>query len=81
MNAKLIGKRVQLLRTAFPQITTIAALVNPSGPRPELTLNQFEQMETARRSMGLGNVQRVEAESAAALRASFEISYTLLGIG
>jgi putative ABC transport system substrate-binding protein len=29
----------------------------------------FEQIETAARSMGLGNVQRVEAESAAALRA------------
>jgi ABC-type uncharacterized transport system substrate-binding protein len=69
MTGELSGKRLQLLRTAFPQITTIAALFNPSGPNREFSLKQFEQIETAARSMGLGNVQRVEAESAAALRA------------
>ena len=81
MQPELSGKRLELLRTAFPQITTIAALVDPSGPGRKKTFEQLELIETAARSMGLGNVQRVEAESAAALRASFEISYTLLGIG
>jgi putative ABC transport system substrate-binding protein len=59
---ELNGKRLELLRTAFPQITAVTVLVNrsPLG---------FEQIETAARSMGLRNVQRVEAESAAALRA------------
>jgi putative ABC transport system substrate-binding protein len=59
---ELNGKRLELLHTAFPQITAVTALVNrsPLG---------FEQIETVARLMGLGNVQRVEAESASALRA------------
>jgi putative ABC transport system substrate-binding protein len=61
---ELNGKRLELLRTAFPQITAVSALVNPATSKLA-----FEQIETAARSMGLGNVQRVEAESAAALRA------------
>jgi putative ABC transport system substrate-binding protein len=72
MQAELNGKRLELLRIAFPQITTIAALVNPnpsSAPGRKFAFEQFEQIETAARSMGLGNVQGVEAESAAALRA------------
>ena len=69
MQPELSGKRLELLRTAFPQVTTIAALVNPSGPGREATLTLLGQIETVARSMGLGNVQRVEAESAAALRA------------
>jgi len=65
---ELNGKRLQLLREAFPQITTIAALVNLSGPGSKSTFELLAQIETAARSMGLGDVQRVEAESAAALR-------------
>ena len=67
MADELIAKRLELLRTAFPQITTIAALVMVT--RSGTNLKAFEQLETAARSMGLGNVQRVEAESAADLRA------------
>src|SRR5215472_4776699 len=59
MTAELIAKRLEVLHTAFPQITTIAALFDPSGPGREITLKYFEQLETAARSMGLGNVQRV----------------------
>jgi putative ABC transport system substrate-binding protein len=69
MVTELVVKRLELLRTAFPQITTIAALVNPSGPGRKFIFELLGQIETAARSMGLGNVQRVEAESAAALRA------------
>ncbi len=60
------GKRLDLLRAAFPHITAVTALVDPSNPVHKLA---FEQTETAARSMGLGSVSRVEAGSSAALRA------------
>jgi putative tryptophan/tyrosine transport system substrate-binding protein len=66
MHTELNGKRLDLLRGAFPQITTVAALVNPANPSHKLA---FEETETAARSLGLGNVRRVEAGGAAALRA------------
>jgi putative tryptophan/tyrosine transport system substrate-binding protein len=65
MHAELNAKRVELLRTAFPQITAVSALVNPTQPAHRLA---FEQTETAARSLGLGNVQKVEADSLMALR-------------
>jgi putative ABC transport system substrate-binding protein len=69
MPLELTVKRLELLRTAFPQITTIAALFNPSGPGSKFTFELLGQIETDARSMGLGDVQRVAAESATALRA------------
>lgn len=66
MHTELNGKRLELLHTAFPQITAVGALVDPANAASKLA---FEDTETAARSMGLGNVRRVEAESAAALRA------------
>jgi putative tryptophan/tyrosine transport system substrate-binding protein len=66
MHSELNGKRLELLRTAFPHINTVAALVNPSNPSHKLA---FEQTEIAARSLGLTGVSRVEAENAAALRA------------
>jgi putative ABC transport system substrate-binding protein len=66
MHTELNAKRLELLRTAFPHIAAVTALVNPSNPAHKLA---FEQTETAARSMGLGSIARVEAESAAALRA------------
>jgi putative ABC transport system substrate-binding protein len=66
MHTELNGKRLDLLRTAFPHISAIAALVNPAVPGHKLA---FEQIETAARTLGLGNIRRVEAEGAAALRA------------
>jgi putative ABC transport system substrate-binding protein len=65
MHTELNAKRLELLRTAFQQITAVTALVNPANPSHKLA---FEQTEAAARSMGLGSVARVEAESAAALR-------------
>jgi putative ABC transport system substrate-binding protein len=65
MHTELNGKRLELLRTAFPGITAVAALVNPANTSSKLA---FEQTETAARSMGLGGVIRVEAASIAALR-------------
>jgi putative tryptophan/tyrosine transport system substrate-binding protein len=65
MHAELNGKRLDLLRSAFPLVTTVAALVNPASSSHKLG---FEQTETAARSIGLGSVRRVEAESVAALR-------------
>jgi putative ABC transport system substrate-binding protein len=69
MAAELHAKRLEVLHTAFPQITTIAALFDPSRPGRKLTFELLGQIETAARSMGLGNVQRVEVASAADLRA------------
>jgi ABC-type uncharacterized transport system substrate-binding protein len=66
MHTELNAKRLELLRTAFPYITAVTAVVNPFNPSQKLA---FEQTETAARSMGLGSVARAEAESAAALRA------------
>jgi putative tryptophan/tyrosine transport system substrate-binding protein len=66
MHTELNAKRLELLRTAFPYINAVAALVNPANPSHKLAL---EQTETAAGSLGLGNIARVEAESAAALRA------------
>jgi putative tryptophan/tyrosine transport system substrate-binding protein len=66
MHTELNAKRLELLRTAFPHITAVTALVNPSAPSHKLAL---EQTETAARLLGLGSVARAEAESAAALRA------------
>jgi putative ABC transport system substrate-binding protein len=66
MHTELNAKRLEMLRTAFPQITKVAALINPASPAQKLA---FEQTEAAARSMGLGSVARTEAVSAAALRA------------
>jgi putative ABC transport system substrate-binding protein len=66
MHTELNAKRLELLRTAFPHITAVTALVNPASPAHKLG---FEQTETAARLLGLGGVARAEAESAAALRA------------
>ena len=66
MHAELNGKRLELLHTAFPHITAVTALVNPTEPGSKFPL---EHIETAAQSLGLGNVARVEANTAAALRA------------
>jgi putative ABC transport system substrate-binding protein len=65
MHAELNGKRLDLLRSAFPHITTVIALVNPANQNSKLA---FEQTDTAARSMGLASVRRVEAGNTAALR-------------
>jgi putative ABC transport system substrate-binding protein len=64
MHTELNGKRLELLHRAFPQIIAVSALVNPANGGSKLA---FAQTEAAARSMGLGNVRRVEAESAATL--------------
>jgi putative ABC transport system substrate-binding protein len=66
MHTELNAKRLELLHTAFPGITAVTALINPANAAQKLA---FEQTETAARSLGLGSVSRVEAESAVALRA------------
>ena len=66
MAAELDAKRVELLRTAFPQITAVSALVDPANP-PQLLM--LERIEQAAKLMGLGSVGRVEAPTAEALRA------------
>jgi putative tryptophan/tyrosine transport system substrate-binding protein len=66
VHTELNAKRLELLRTAFPHITAVTALVNPSNSSEKFA---FEETETAARSLGLGRVARAEVESVAALRA------------
>jgi len=66
MHTELNGKRVELLQNAFPQIATIATLMNPAAPGTKLA---FEQTETAVRSLGLGRIRKVEIANTEALRA------------
>ena len=65
MHGELNAKRLELLRTAFPQISSVTVLVNPAAPANQWA---FGQTETAAASLGLGNVARVDVASAAALR-------------
>ena len=66
MTTELNGKRVELLRDAFPTITTVAALVNPAQATHKMA---FAQTESAAQSLGLKIVRRVEAQNVQALRA------------
>ena len=66
MHTELNARRLDLLRTAFPHITAVTALVNPANPSHRLALGQTE---TAARLLGLESVVIVEADSAAALHA------------
>jgi putative ABC transport system substrate-binding protein len=66
MSAELDAKRLELLRRAFPLITTVAALVNSSNPYHKLPL---EVINAAAKSLDLGSLGTVEATSPAALRA------------
>jgi putative ABC transport system substrate-binding protein len=52
----LFGKRVQLLREAFPQIAAVSALVNP---RQGNSNSFFEKTEATTQSLGLGDLRRV----------------------
>jgi putative tryptophan/tyrosine transport system substrate-binding protein len=66
MSAELDAKRLELLRTAFPYVTAVTALVNTTNPYHKLPL---EVVDGAAKSLGLGVVGRVEAAGPAALRA------------
>jgi putative ABC transport system substrate-binding protein len=66
MATELCGKRLELLHTAFPQITAVSALANPRNVHSQ---EDFQRTEAAARSFVLEDLRRVEAESAAALRA------------
>lgn len=63
MNRELAAKRVDLVRTAFPDTTSLTAQVNPSKVNAEA---QFRFTVDAARSLGL-TVTRVEAPNADAL--------------
>ncbi len=65
MGPALSVKRVDLLRTTFPQISALAVFLNPANSAVDTYRRTTEQVA---RSFGL-RVARVEAESAEALRA------------
>jgi putative ABC transport system substrate-binding protein len=63
MAPELIAKRLDILRTTFPQISAVAVFLNPATSAAEV---YWRISEEAARSLGL-RVTRVEAESAEAL--------------
>ena len=65
MGPELAAKRLDILRTTFPQISALAVFLNPANTAVDTYWRITEQ---AARSFGL-RVARVEAESAEALRA------------
>jgi putative tryptophan/tyrosine transport system substrate-binding protein len=65
MMLELNAKRLELLRTAFPDITAVAILIDPSKPA---WTRSFQPIEEAARALGLP-IARVEAGSADALLA------------
>jgi putative ABC transport system substrate-binding protein len=68
MGPELIPKRLELLLAAFPQITTVIALANPSNHSHDKLA--WQPVEQAAKSLGIGSVARVWAgPSPAALRA------------
>jgi putative ABC transport system substrate-binding protein len=66
MAPELTPKRLELLRTAFPHISTVAVLVNTANPASKSYLQATEE---AARSLGLPIVALVEAASVDALLA------------
>ena len=61
MQFDLNAKRLEILRTAFPQISAVAALLNPSTGNGEAN---FRATKEAAQSIGLTGVARVEAGTA-----------------
>jgi putative ABC transport system substrate-binding protein len=66
MSAELDAKRLELLRSAFPQINSISVLRDPSNPAQKVMLERIEQ---AARVMGLGSIGSIDTPTVEALRA------------
>jgi putative ABC transport system substrate-binding protein len=66
-SAELIGKRVQLIREAFPKIARLAALLNPDNPGTRPTLKALDE---AGRALGI-EIQRVEFRNAGDIDKAF----------
>jgi putative ABC transport system substrate-binding protein len=73
MQSDLNAKRLEILRTAFPQISAVAALLNPSTGNGEAN---FRATKEAAQSIGLTGVARVEAGTAEALLALRPTDFT-----
>src|SRR5271169_4760565 len=65
MSTELNVKRLDLLHTAFPNVTAVAVLLNPSSVVSATSLRESEE---AARSMDLHIVTRVEPDTPEALR-------------
>jgi putative tryptophan/tyrosine transport system substrate-binding protein len=73
MHSELSAKRLELLRTAFPNISTVAVLVMPSSP---FVKRYLQETEGAPRSLGLSIAARVEADTPEALLALTPASFS-----
>jgi putative ABC transport system substrate-binding protein len=61
LSAELVGKRLQLLRQAMPEVTRLAAFINPDNPGTQANLRALKRAAPA---LGFA-VQRIDFKSAA----------------
>jgi putative ABC transport system substrate-binding protein len=73
MTPELTAKRLEVLLSAFPHMSTVAVLLNSANPASKAYLQTTEE---AARSFGLPMVARVEAESVEALLALRATAFT-----
>ena len=76
MHKELSAKRLEMLHTAFPQISTVAVLRNPSSP---FSATNFRATEEAARSIGSLTVAEVPAGSSEDLLALRPTVFTGVG--
>jgi putative ABC transport system substrate-binding protein len=67
LGGELVAKRLELLRELVPAAARVVALVNPTGPEAEVTLNA---VEPAARAMGL-QIHVVSASTSREINAAF----------
>jgi putative ABC transport system substrate-binding protein len=65
MHSELMAKRLEVLRATFPDASAVTVLLNPYAGMEPL----FQEISTAARAQGVTTIRRVEAGSAAELRA------------
>ena len=71
-SAELIGKRLELLKEAFPRVSRVVALLNPDNPGTRTTL---EALDEGGRALGI-QIQRVEFRNVGELEGAFRSAVT-----
>ena len=72
-HSELNGKRLEMLRTAFPGISTVAALVNSSNANAS---EYLKEIDDAARSVGVQKIVRVEVANLNALHSLKPVAFT-----
>lgn len=72
-HSELNGKRLEMLRAAFPGISTVAALVNSSNANAK---EYLKEIDDAARSVGVQKIVRVEVANLNALHSLKPVAFT-----